>query len=56
MSFLIQAMPMPCFVLDSEDKLACFNQAARAEFEDPEQVFNHCLDRMPRVSRRGGEL
>lgn len=47
MSFLIQAMPMPCFVLDSEDKLACFNQAARAEFEDPEQVFNHCLTACP---------
>ncbi len=43
MSFLIQAMPMPCFVLDLDRKLECFNQAARAEFEDPEQVFDQCL-------------
>ncbi|MEJ6671919.1 MAG: hypothetical protein QNL18_13405 [Pseudomonadales bacterium] len=43
MSFLIQALPMPCFVLDSDLKLVCFNQAARAEFENPEHVLSHCL-------------
>ncbi|MCH1556403.1 MAG: hypothetical protein L7T26_09255 [Pseudomonadales bacterium] len=44
MSFLIQALPMPCFVLDDDGALACFNQAARVEFEDPEQVLAHCLE------------
>ena len=44
MSFLIQALPMPCFVLDVDGALACFNQAARVEFEDPGQVLEHCLE------------
>ena len=44
MSFLIQALPMPCFVLDIDGALACFNQAARVEFEDPGQVLEHCLE------------
>ncbi len=43
MSFLIQALPMPCFVLGIDGSLACFNQAARVEFEDPEKVLAHCL-------------